>query len=428
MPKRLFAVLSTLILRGLGSGISVIFTILVSRYLETSSAAHFFFLFNISTIAAVCFRWGLDEVIVRRVAAAPENEIDDIANGVIGLAHRRILIWGILAILAMAVSVNSLDQELLHGIGLFEGYVVIFSAVMIALVACAARIKQGLGYTNFATFLLNIAVPLFSLITMLGFLFSSITIDSNKLILIYAVISGICYLFVVFRHYGNPVKILIRVRKHVLNNTRKDVYAANKLGVVVLAQQALIWTALLIIPLMYGSEQYKGFVVAQKLSMLISLLMLAVNFTFSSRFASLHAAGELVELRRIVSYSAGAILVASIGVFFIVFIAKDFILQYAKIDTEMTNVLMILLGSQILFSLAALFSVVLSMCRDDNYLLFSQSVTNTLGVIAFIAVSHSFSIESACMVFFVSYFALSLLLGVRAYLLTEKSRSEVSKL
>lgn len=413
--KRIFSVLNTLALRGLGSGVAVVFTVLISRYLPTESAASFFLLFNISVIAAVCFRWGVDEVIIRRVAKLSRSEINTTARELMKLSHRRVVLWVAVVLMFSVTAYQSVPRRALASVDLINLIFAFGSAAFLALTACAARVLQGSGYTNFATFLLNIAIPSLSLVGF--FVLINIGVPSARdLVVMYTCVAMLVYTAVVVRCYGNPVALLFSAFK--LRWDSPDSRAANKLGVVVLAQQAVGWAALLTIPYAYGDDAYKGFVVIQKVATLISLIMLAVNFTFSRRFASMYAAGKLEELRRIVSYSLLAIIIGSICITLFLMVTRHWLFSYAQVGVDMTGLLFILLLSQVFFSVSALFSVVLSMASDDNYLFVMQAAINGVGALLLIVLCQLFSMEAASSMLVASYCVLSIVLGLRVKRIT----------
>ncbi|MNE82313.1 hypothetical protein D3C80_1790300 [compost metagenome] len=53
------------------------------------------------------------------------------------------------------------------------------------------------------------------------------------------------------------------------------------------------------------------------------------------------------------------------------------------------------------------------MCRDDNFLLATQGITNTSGLLLFLLLSQTSNLEVACIAFAASYFILLLVLGMR---------------
>lgn len=409
------SVLSTLALRGGGAGVAVLFTVLVSRYLSTTSAAQFFLLFNISTIAAVCFRWGLDEVIIRRVAKLSSENVAPTARHLTALSHRRVTLWALTFSLLFFTLFNSSLRELLVSTDALSITLALFASTMVALTACVARVLQGSGRTNLATFLLNVAMPGLSLLGLL-LLVRIKEPNSRDLMILYACVALAIYIITTISRYGNPLVLLIAGFRIQWSTAESS--AANKLGVVVLAQQVVGWTAFLIIPYVYGDSAYKGFVVVQKIATLISLTMLALNFTFSRRFAAMYAEGKLQELRRVVWYSLFAIMVASLVITILLTLSRHWLFSYAQLDTDMTSLLLILLASQVFFSVSALFSVVLSMAHDDNYLLVTQATINGIGALLIVIAAHFLPLEAASLTLITSYLVLSIALGMRVYRLT----------
>lgn len=416
--KKWLSVFNTFVLRGLGSGVAVIFTLSVARYVETNSAAQFFLFFNICTIAAVCFRWGLDEVIIRKTASAEQADVGHLSRNLIRSSHLRVAAWAAPAsALALLLFIPKLS-EYFNNLTPTDFFLLIITSSLTALTACAARIQQGRGRINTAAILLNIITPSITLSGLFFLVLISFPVDATTLIMLYACTSAGVYLFTVSKNYGNPAKILTASKStnspdHLIPS-KIDNAAANKLGGVVLAQQALTWSSLLIIPFSYSNTIYAGFVVAQKLSMLTSLVMLAINFTFSSRFAYLHAAGKVVELRRTIKLSAAIIVSSSIIASALMILIQDHIFDFANIEEPMGSVLVQLLVAQSLFSIASLYSVVLSMCHDENFLLWAQASINTCGVIMLLIFSRVFPIETTCLAFILCNLSLFLVLAFRS--------------
>lgn len=414
--SRLLSVVNTLILRGLGSGVAVLFTVLVSRYLQTESAARFFFLFNVSTIAAVCFRWGLDEVIIRRVAKLPSDEVTPVATRLTALCHRRVILWSAACLLTVLVAFRLVSDTVLVSLDLINLTIALSASLFVALTACAARVVQGVGRTNLATVVLNIAVPSLSLLVMLLLISLKEHVYARDLIALYCCAAAVVYLATVVVRYGNPLALLVEGFKVPWRNA--DSAAANKLGMVVLAQQIMGWTALLIIPYAYGDDVYKNFVVVQKVATLISLTMLAVNFTFSRRFASLYAAAEVRVLRRMVRYCLLAVVGASLAIIMLLVLIRHWLFAYAQMNADVTTLLLILLASQVFFSISALFSVVLSMAHDDHFLFVTQTTINGAGALLFFVSCQFLTLELASALLVASYLSLSLVLGLRVHRLT----------
>ncbi|MDR2959197.1 MAG: hypothetical protein LBV10_06585 [Stenotrophomonas sp.] len=418
-PGRLISVLRTLLLRGLGSGVSVLFTVLVSRYLETPDAALFFVLFNASVIAAVCFRWGVDEVVIRRVAAAPVDKRNAIAVGLVIQAHRRVLIWVIAAfLLGLALLLPSVRHHF-GGVGYLDFALMVTASGLIACASAAARVLQGEGRTDAATFYLNICTPSLTLIGLLCLLLLDNAVGARQLLWCYLLAAVVMYGAVVPMRFGRNVLLGLLPGGAKVVADASDRAGANRLGAVVLAQQALGWSAVAIIPIFYGDSAYAGFVVSQKLATLISLLMLAINFTFSSRFAALHAQGNLQELWKLVRLSSWAILIASAAILTGAWLFMGPILDYARVSTDFGGIVIIMMIGQMAFSMAALYAVVLSMCHQEKFLLWMQLGMTVLFVPLLVAVCATGTLVAASWVFVVAYSALACALFFNVRRLTD---------
>lgn len=411
--------LNTLVLRGLGSGVAVLLTLLVVRYLDAAAAASFLLVFNVTTVAAVCFRWGLDDVIVRRVAAELRSESPRRSvSYLMKLSHRRVAIWTVIAGVCAAViwATKALPAAEASGEELFNAVAI---SALIALTSCAGRVHQGQRHTNLAAFILNVLVPGLLLLGLLTLVALKVPISSARLQLIYAGVALLAYVGTV---WATPLTRPHRARSSEERDSESaraklDRRAANKLGGVVLSQQALNWAALLVVPIAYGDELFTSFMVTYKLSLLISLIMLAINFTFASRLAGLFAEGEFAELQRVtklmvVSVAASSALAAA-GVFF----ARDYVSSFADVNSS-DAMLGLLVGAQALFAISAVYALTLTMCHDEAFLFKAQGTVVGAGVALFCALSLTTSLDVACSAFPITYLVLSLILGRRAHAVT----------
>ncbi|MNN30072.1 hypothetical protein D3C81_1437080 [compost metagenome] len=112
-------------------------------------------------------------------------------------------------------------------------------------------------------------------------------------------------------------------------------------------------------------------------------------------------------------YSLLAIIVASLGITLFLVLTRHWLFAYAQIDAGMTRLLLILLASQFFFSVSALFSVVLSMAHDDNYLFVIQAVINGTSALILMIACQFLPLEVASAFLIVSYLLLSIALGLR---------------
>src|SRR3546814_4821050 len=236
-----------------------------------------------TTIAAVCFRWGMDDVIIRGIAAADPSQLRATAGHLMTMAHRRVGRWTAAA-LAGALVAATFGPHIGPELTLLDLVVVAVVSGLIALSACAGRVLQGTARINLATVVLNIAIPGLTVIGTVILLLTGVRTSAGSVVGFYAAAAIVVYISAVLLYpLGRPVR---PSQLHVGRDAAADRAAANRLGAVVLSQQLLNWGALLIAPLAYAPSTYTAFTVNFKLASLVSLAMLAVNFTFASRLRS----------------------------------------------------------------------------------------------------------------------------------------------
>ena len=397
-------VFNTLALRGLGSGVAVLLTVVVARYLDTDASAKFLLLFNITTIASVCFRWGMDDVILRRVSAAADvSAAREATARLLRMAHIKVALWALAAGCAAALLAVPAIAGATQGLSWVEFAVAIVVSALIALSASGGRSYQGVGRTNLATVVLNIAIPGATLAVLVVLLFTGREVETLELFGIYGAAALLAYLTVVwFRPIARPDLRPSRQRD-ARRSDRDDRRAASRLGGVVLSQQVLNWGALIVVPIAYGAATYTSFNVSFKIASLVSLVMLAVNFTFASRIASLFARGEVAALRRLVKVMLLTVLVASGVLGAIVLLLRGPIEDFSRVDTGLGVVLVLLVVGQVFFALSAVYSLVLTMTHQERYLLVAQGTLTILGLTTFLALSFTASIEWASTAFVATY-------------------------
>jgi uncharacterized membrane protein YhaH (DUF805 family) len=419
--SNLSKVLNTLVLRGLGSGLAVLLTLLVVRYLAADAAASFLLVFNVTTVAAICFRWGLDDVIVRRVAAELHSETSRRSvSYLMKLAHRRVAIWTVVAGVGVAIIAVTKAAPPASEANAQELFNAVAISALIALTSCAGRVHQGQARTDFAAFILNILVPGLLLLGLLAMVAFHLPVSSLRLQLVYAGVALLTYVGIV---WAIPVTRPHRARSPEERQSESaraklDRRAANKLGGVVLSQQALNWAALLVVPIAYGDELFTSFMVTYKLSLLISLIMLAINFTFASRLAGHYAKAEFRELQRLTKLMVVSVAASSALAAAAVFFTRGFVSSFADVDSSDT-MLTLLVGAQALFAISAVYALVLTMCHDEAFLLKTQGAVVGAGVILFSALSLIASLDVACTAFPVTYLLLALVLGRRVHTVTK---------
>lgn len=409
-----------LILRGLGSGAAVLLTVLVTRYLATEPAATFLIMFNFATIAAVLFRWGMDDVIIRRVASAPTKALKNLAaSRLLAMAHWRVGVW-VIVTTAVAVGVLLLYPSLLPSIQLNQILAMIIVASLIGLSASGGRAYQGNGQPNRATLVLNILIPAATVAILLIFVFLGPTPTAEQLFAIYGCVTLTVYFSVVWVFPVGRPRFAFNDTE-IRNTNAIDRVAANQLGGVVVAQQLLNWAALIFVPAAFGPSVFVSFNLNFKIASLVSLVMFAINFTFAARLASLYAAQNFEKLRKLTISMLGAVVAASFLFGAVLLLLRSQIYDFSKIEQRLDLILLYLVLGQIFFAISAVFSLVLTMAHQERFLLWAQGTTNVFGAVLLCVLCYFTSIEWVSLSFLIAYGILTPILGYRVAKILRKN-------
>lgn len=395
--------------RGFGSISSIAFTILIARTLDVNSSAKWFFILNLITVISVCLRWGYDDVIVRSVATAftfSDKEI--VIKDLIYLFTSRIIInSAIIFAIYIIIDIN-INFDKISTMDFF--YIIIGSAIL-SLSVCVGRIYQGLGYINRAAFIITILVPLLSILTIL--LLPNLSIDIKlHTVLITFLFAILCSFLIPYYYLAKEIVVLNNIYSKFITNAfnfRNKLScpltkSANHLGFVVLAQQALQWGSLLLVPLIFNSEVYTAYVVSQKSSMSVSLVALIVGFSISGKIATLFKSGSVDALRKYLKIGSFIILLGSLAFLSILYILSNYIFSFSKINYVDKDIIFLeLLVGQIPFGLSSFFAIFLTMSGNEKFLTKVILMANLSGLIIFYVVASVFGIVLSCVVFFLIY-------------------------
>lgn len=379
--NQLIRIISTLVIRGGAALLSIAVTFAASRTLSEREAASFFVFMTFVTVASVNFRWGADEAIVRFVATA-----DDRFGQATRLTVERfsnIRLWRSVSVSILPLLVGVLIGEayswlLVKKVDLLLGLI---AAIATAKFSLHARYLHGAGHTEESLFFISVLTPLLFLIGFFGY--GSVE-DSTEAAVIYTSASLLCLL-------GSHCLINRRYPSggHVIEGaTQKLLTASGGLAIVVVSQQIFSWGAQIIVPLISEPALYNYFTVSQKIAAAVGLLMVSVNFAMSPVFARLYKSGAFGQMRLIVKLSLVAILGFSSVTSMLLFGFSSEIMRFAKVGyADGGQIFLLLLVAQLMNSVGAFFSVILSMAGHERYLMRIQVLANAVGLLFFLILS-----------------------------------------
>lgn len=288
------------VLRVVGAVVGFGFNVLLARALGADGAGIYFLALTVMTMAAVVARLGLDNTMLRRVAAAADRGDWAEAAGVYRTAMGMSLVGGAVLAAVLFLLAPLLAAHVFRLPGLAPTFRIMVLAVPVfALLTLQAEAIKARRQVAAATFLQGVGVPLVGL-AALGLLF--VRIDSP--VWVAAVYLGSTALNLalgagIWRRGrrglgGAPVAVAPRT------------LLATSLPLLGVAVLALVtsWAGTLALGMGATAADVGHFGAAQRCAVLTSFILVAVSSIASPRFAALHEQGRTAELRRLVRQSA----------------------------------------------------------------------------------------------------------------------------
>ena len=156
------------------------------------------------------------------------------------------------------------------------------------------------------------------------------------------------------------------------------------------------------------------YILTQKVSVLVGLVMLAVNFTTANPMASAFARNRQKEVRRLHRSSLLLVGTSSLAVAVVIVLVREPLNSYAGVEPASLQLSLGLVSAQVFFSLGAVSSLLLTMCNDEVFLLGMQSTITVSGLAAFVALSTTTTFDNATLTLTCAYALLAVILTVRA--------------
>ncbi|MFO7609890.1 MAG: oligosaccharide flippase family protein [Candidatus Krumholzibacteriia bacterium] len=290
-------------LRVVGAAVGFGFNVLLARALGADGAGIYFLALTVMTMAAVVARLGLDNTMLRRVAAAVDRGDQAEAAGVYRTAMGLTLMAGAALAALLIVLAPLLAEHVFRKPGLAPSLRVMALAVPVfALLTLQAEAIKARRQVAAATFLQGVGVPLLGLVA-LALLFARVG-SPVQVAAVYlgATVVTLALGVAVWRGGRRGLLGADGPPAHVAPRT----LLATSLPLLSVAVLALItsWAGTLALGMGATAADVGHFGAAQRCAVLTSFILVAVSSIASPRFAALHEQGRTAELRRLVRQSA----------------------------------------------------------------------------------------------------------------------------
>jgi len=304
------------------SAISIfLMNIMVARTLGAAEAGLFFLGFTLVTVAAAVGRLGLDQGIVRFVAASQVTNSIGTLHG----AYRKAITWVAIASFGIALlgwfSVDWLVNNLFKQPG-FESVLrsILIAIPLVALYTMQAQGLQGLKQIAKSMLTLNVLVP----VILLLFMFIAPT-TSAKVTVQYFNIACLLTLSIGWLFWLKSAPKTEKVENFSSSQMRA---ICMPLWVVVILSQVVQWSSQLMLGAWGTSEEVAFFSTAQRTAMLTSFVLFAVNAIAAPKFAAMHAQGDIEGLKRMALWSVRLMLLAAVPALLIMLLVPEWLMSF----------------------------------------------------------------------------------------------------
>lgn len=308
------------IVKALGAMGIFLMNIAIARSLGSTESGVFFLAFTIITFLSAFSRMGLDNTVVRFIAACSEN------NEIRSLHHVLLtaFIWAISMSVVVAItlfmSADFISEHILRQPGL--GAVLKKITLSIPLITgyfLLSMALQGLKKIALSMVILNVIVPICVFIS-LHFICVQTALDTS---LLYIGSCFIAFCFGVFCWYR--ISPQITEDQSVIN--KRIIWSSSfpLWGATVLNQISLCFSQLML-GYWSSSDAVAFFATAQRTAMLISFILVAVNAIAAPKFSALHTTGDSAALKDVAMGSVRLMMLAAFPVLVIMLLFPEYLM------------------------------------------------------------------------------------------------------
>jgi O-antigen/teichoic acid export membrane protein len=302
-------------IRILGAGMAFVFNLIIARQLGAEQTGYFFLAFSLVMFLSAFTRLGFDNTVLRftsehaKQGAAVEAILNFALQKVVPLACMVALI---LYFFAEPLATNIFNKPYLADVfQMIAPSIIGLSVVLIIAMSLQARHKllASIPCQNIAHLFLCSGFILF------------FTLDTAQNVAMYLSLSlGVTSSF----FYWYSLKGLDN--QGTRPNNTKLWQSARPNWVITLMTQTLQWFAPIMIGIWLLAEDVAYFSVAQRIAMLTSFILMAVNLVVAPKFAAFKAADDMVNIRKTALFSVRLLLISAFPIISFMLVFPSFLM------------------------------------------------------------------------------------------------------
>ena len=292
-----------LIIRVLGAGMAFIFNIVIARQLGAEQSGYFFLGLALTMLLSGIARLGFDNTVLRFTSAGADH--GNTVKAILNFALKYVLPVASLFTVSIYTLAPWLAVSVFNKPGLTDTLQLIAPAIiglsLVFLVAMSLQARHKLVASipcqNIAHLMLcGAAVVVFS---------AKSASDAALYLSLSLGVSSCFFYWLSIKNLNN-------------NGEKPDPqqlwHSARPNWVIIIMSQAVQWSAPIIIGVFLIAEQVAFFSVAQRIAMLTSFILMAVNLVVAPKFSAFHAKGDDVGIRKTALFSVRLLVLSALPI------------------------------------------------------------------------------------------------------------------
>jgi len=338
--------------------------VILARILGAGGVGEVILAITVVRISVQIAKFGMEETMMKFIPLYIDQKDDSRLKGTISFATKFCLLASVIFMLLIWTLSKVISLNIFHS----EGLVKLLPIAVIAIPVWVMRDVTGgilRGYKDVPRALIpeSLVSPLFRILVFLLLILR----DVSPLSAIIAFVAGECMAVIVSIIFlRNKVKLLRPVKKQcdykkVLDVAYTIIFTSMS---VLLYTQADVW----ILGMFTSTDTVGIYGIASKLVLLVYFPMMAFAVIIPPLISSIHASGNLDELRKMVSQSTRWILSMAMPIILILSLEGEYILKYVYGPQFTAGYvpLLILVTGQLIKSCAGLIGVILQMTGEHK--------------------------------------------------------------
>ncbi len=373
--EMLLGSLTGLIIKVLSALSIFMMNIAVARMLGPAEAGLFFLALTLVTLAATIGRLGLDQSIVRFIAA--KHAISSL--GLLHSVYRKAISWVAIASIGLALigwsQIDWIANNLFQQPGLesvLRSMLVVIP--LVALYTMQAQALQGLRKVARSLLVLNVLAPLLLLTLM-----TVAPIESAEELTHYFIYACLITLItgVLLWLQAAPEK-----NSHEVFPTDLLRTTCMPLWAVAILSQVVQWSSQLMLGAWSTAENVAFFATAQRTAMLTSFVLYAVNAIAAPKFAAMHASGDHQGLQRMAIMSVRMMLLAAVPAMTLMLLFPEWLMSFFGEEFKVaSNALVILAIGQFINIATGSVGYLLSMTGHERQVRNNTLISALMGIV-----------------------------------------------